>query len=64
MLLLVSVGGRVVVLGGREMTFPEEVGSNDPREQQEGNANMDGEKTGPGLATNSIFFCFLFVKNH
>ena len=19
---------------------------------------------GPGLATNSIFFCFLFVKNH
>ena len=44
MLLSVSVGGRVVVLGGREMTFPE-VGSND-REQQEGSDDRDEEKTG------------------
>ena len=36
-----------------------------------GKSRMKGAKVvtnlvpyGPGLATNSIFFCFLFVKNH
>ena len=43
-----------------------ETPSGDPEEDQREEAAIQGSVSNPptGLATNSIFFCFLFVKNH